>query len=131
MTDAREHGLRILIVDDFPDVAAVTQMLLESYGHETRVATTGREALAIAQDFDPELAILDIGLPDLSGFEIARVLRSRVTGHRLYLAAVTGWGDHDTREKAFNAGFDEHVVKPTDAGRLKQIVRSASLALAS
>jgi CheY-like chemotaxis protein len=90
---------------------------------------TGNEALAVAREFDPELCILDIGLPDLSGFEVARALRARETQHPLYLAAVTGWGDRETRENAFRAGFDEHVVKPTDSPKLQQIVKSATQAL--
>jgi DNA-binding response OmpR family regulator len=123
--------MRVLVVDDFQDAATITQMLLEAHGHDCRIAVTGTEALAVAEAFDPEVAILDIGLPDLSGFEIARILRGRKTKRLLYLAAVTGWGDRETREKAFRAGFDDHILKPTDGKMLQKILHDAQLALAS
>lgn len=124
-----ERALRVLVVDDFQDAAVITQLLLEGHGYTCRIATTGKEALEVAEEFDPDVGILDIGLPDLSGFEVARVLRGRPRDHRLYLAAVTGWGDRETRENAFRAGFDDHVLKPTDGATLQKIMRDAELAL--
>ncbi len=127
---SQEHAVRVLVVDDFPDSALVTQMILQLRGFDCRTALTGREALAIAETFDPEVAILDIGLPDISGFEVARTLRERAR-HPLYLAAVTGWGDRETRERALQAGFDEHVLKPTSGEKLQQIMRGAERILAT
>jgi DNA-binding response OmpR family regulator len=117
--------MRVLVVDDFQDAAMVTQMLLELQGHDCRMATCGSEALTVADSFDPEVVILDIGLPDLSGFEVARTLRARWAGRPLYIAAVTGWGDPATRKRATESGFDVHVVKPTDGEKLSAILRSA------
>jgi DNA-binding response OmpR family regulator len=122
------RGLRTLVVDDFQDAALVTQMLLEMQGHTCRIAVSGGEALMVATEFDPELVILDLGLPDISGFEVARTLRARWGGKPLYLAAVTGWGDQQTRIRALAAGFDQHVLKPTDTQKLRGIMQSASFA---
>ena len=123
-------SLRVLVVDDFPDTAVVTSMLLGMRGYDCRWALTGAEALAIADEFDPDVALLDLGLPDLSGFEIARTLRTR-GDKRLYLAAVTGWSDAETRARAFEVGFDVHVIKPTDRFKLDIVMRGAERARAA
>jgi len=115
--------LRVLVVDDFPDTASMTQSLLELRGHECRIALTGAEALAVATTFDPDVALLDLALPDLSGFEIARTLRERSRG--IYLAALTGWADPDTRARTLAAGFDDHVIKPADSAKLDLVMRKA------
>jgi DNA-binding response OmpR family regulator len=119
---------RVLIVDDFPDAAEVACMLLTLFGHDCRFATCGEDALREALTFDPEVAILDIGLPDLSGFEVARRLRQR-TGHALFVAALTGWGQAEDRIKALAAGFDHHVLKPADQEKLLHILQLADLRL--
>jgi DNA-binding response OmpR family regulator len=75
--------------------------------------------------FDPDIGILDIGLPDVSGFELARQLRMQCIGKSLYLAAVTGWGQPEDRAKAFAAGFDHHVLKPADREKLSMIIELA------
>jgi DNA-binding response OmpR family regulator len=115
MTEIRSH--RILIVDDFPDAAETACVLFALMGHECRVAFKGFEALSVALAFDPDIVILDIGLPDISGYEVARVLR--------------GWGAIEDRVRAFAAGFNQHVVKPADGGKLRDIVRAAELGLTS
>jgi CheY-like chemotaxis protein len=117
---------RVLIVDDYPDAAEAASMLITLYGHECRTATTGQDALAQAATFDPEIVILDIGLPDISGYEVARTLRARPGGRSLYLAAVTGWGQPEDRARALAAGFDQHVLKPTDAAKIKGILQLAA-----
>jgi DNA-binding response OmpR family regulator len=122
---------RVLIVDDFPDAAAATEMMLSLRGYTCQIALSGREAIEVADKFQPELAILDIGLPDLSGFELARTLRARAAGKPLHLAAVTGWSDPDTRARAYEAGFDQHVTKPTDRHKIDEILRAAALQLAA
>ncbi len=114
--------LRVLVVDDYPDAAETACMLLSLLGHDCRFATTGRDALVEAARFDPDVAILDIGLPDLSGFEVARELRRRQRDKPVYLAAVTGWGQPEDRVKAFAAGFNHHVLKPADRHKLMAIM---------
>lgn len=121
---------RVLIVDDFADAAEATEMLLTLRGCTCQVAVSGADALAIVDGFAPDIAMLDIGLPDISGFDLARQLRRRRAGHPLYLAAVTGWGDTETRIKAIAAGFDQHVTKPTNRHKIDEILRAATEALA-
>jgi CheY-like chemotaxis protein len=117
---------RVLVVDDYPDSAETASMLLMLYGHECRTAVTGRSALDQAALFDPDIVILDISLPDMSGYEVARALRARPGGQELYLAAVTGWSQPQDREQAFAAGFDQHVVKPTNSAKILEILRLAA-----
>jgi two-component system, sensor histidine kinase len=112
---------RVLVVDDFPDAADVTCTLLRLMGHEARAAYTGTGALAAAASFQPEILILDLGLPDMSGFEVASALRRSPAGQRLYIAAVSGWGQPEDRRRALAAGCDLHVVKPTDRSKLQRI----------
>ena len=118
-------GLRVLVVDDYPDSAASAAMLLSLFGCDCRIAQTGEQALAEAAAFDPEVVLLDIGLPDINGYEVARVLRERQGSCPLFLAAVTGWGQPQDRVRALAAGFDLHVLKPTDAATIKQILQRA------
>jgi len=117
--------VRVLIVDDYPDSAETSAMLLELFGHECRTAVTGQDALAQAASFDPDIVILDIGLPDISGYEVARALRAQARDRPLYLAAVTGWGQPEDRVRALAAGFDLHVLKPTDGAKIQDILRLA------
>jgi CheY-like chemotaxis protein len=116
----------VLIVDDYPDAAETACALLTMLGHDCRFATSGARALAEAAVFEPDVGILDIGLPDLSGFDLARELRTRYAGRRLFLAALTGWGQPADRAKAFAAGFDHHVLKPASRDKLATIVELAS-----
>jgi two-component system, OmpR family, response regulator len=118
--------LRVLIVDDYPDAAEAASMLLTMLGHDCRATTCAADALLELERFDPDVAILDIGLPDMSGLELARELRRRFAGRPLYLAALTGWGQPEDRAKAFAAGFNHHVLKPADAHKLKKIVDLAA-----
>jgi CheY-like chemotaxis protein len=117
---------RVLVVDDYPDSAEAASLLLTLHGYECRTATTGQEALDQAAEFDPDIVILDIGLPDITGYEVARTLRARAGPRSLYLAAVTGWGQPEDRAKAFAAGFDYHITKPADLQKLSLIVRLAA-----
>lgn len=122
-----QPGRRVLVVDDYPDAADIACMLLTMHGHECRSVTTGQGALDEAARFDPDIVILDIGLPDISGYDVARELRRRA-GRAIYIAAVTGWGQPADRLRAFAAGFDQHVLKPTDAVKLRSIVAAAQAA---
>lgn len=110
---------RILVVDDNADAAEMLMMALELFGCEVRAAHSAGAALALAQEFAPEVALLDIGLPDLNGYELARRLRALDVGEHMCLIAATGWGQEKDRQRAFDAGFDHHLTKPIDFERLR------------
>jgi CheY-like chemotaxis protein/nitrogen-specific signal transduction histidine kinase len=115
---------RILIADDNRDAADSLSMLLELAGHEVRVAHLGRAALSLAQAFRPDVAFLDIGMPDLSGYEVAQALRREPWGERIQLIALTGWGQEKDRQQALEAGFNQHLTKPIDPDRLEALISS-------
>ena len=115
---------RILVVDDNADAAEMLLMALETFGCEVRAAHSAHAALAMAQEFAPEVALLDIGLPDLNGYELARRLRATDTGRHMRLIAATGWGQEKDRQRAFDAGFDHHLTKPIDFDRLRSVLGS-------
>jgi CheY-like chemotaxis protein len=119
-------GYRVLVVDDYPDAANVLCTLLGLLGHQCRSATRGQEAITLAQTFEPEIALVDIGLPDLSGHDVARLLRAQAGARPMFLAAISGWGQAGDRVKALAAGFDHHVQKPVDAKIARRIVELAS-----
>ena len=102
---------RILVVDDNADAAQTLALLLELDGHRTRCAHDGWQALEQADAFDPDVVVLDIGLPGLDGNEVARRLRARSGGVPL-LVALSGRGEEDDRARSAAAGFDDHFVKP-------------------
>jgi PAS domain S-box-containing protein len=113
---------RILVVDDNVDAAATLDMLLQSLGHETRVAHDGAKALKVAEDFGPDIVLLDIGMPGLDGYEVARRLRALPPERPFRIVAITGWGQQADREKSRAAGFDLHLVKPVDPQDLLQAI---------
>jgi CheY-like chemotaxis protein len=116
---------RILVVDDNEDAADMLQHALREVGHVVEVAHDGPTALARATRFDPEVAILDIGLPVLDGYELAQRLRALParTG-RLQLIAITGYGQDADRRRAAEVGFDRHMVKPVDLDALREAIRT-------
>jgi two-component system CheB/CheR fusion protein len=116
-----ESGRRVLLVDDNVDSTEPLSLLLQAKGHQTRLAVEGEEALALAVEFQPTCVVLDLGLPGMDGYEIARRLRER-HGPQLTLVALTGWSGHDVRAKAAQAGFDYHLVKPVNWEELEHIV---------
>jgi CheY-like chemotaxis protein len=113
---------RILVVDDNRDSAQSLGFLLEHSGHAVRLAHDGQEALQAAGDFRPDLAFLDIGLPKLDGYELARAIRSEPWGEGIVLFALTGWGHEDDRQRARAAGFNGHLIKPIDPDRIEILV---------
>jgi PAS domain S-box-containing protein len=113
---------RILVADDNRDAADSLSMLLELAGHEVRVAHSGRSALSLAQAFRPDFALLDIGMPDLSGYEVAEQLRREPWGQEIQLIALTGWGQEKDRQRALQAGFNHHLTKPIDPDRLEALI---------
>jgi len=118
-------SLRMLVVDDNHDSADSLALLLRCTGGEIRTAYDGLEALQVASDFRPDVVLLDIGLPKADGHEVARRLRREPWGQRMCLIAVTGWSDESDRARSRDAGFDHHLVKPLDTGRLAQLLDSA------
>jgi DNA-binding response OmpR family regulator len=114
---------RILVVDDNPDAATTMGMLLKLAGHQAAVAHEGSTALAMLAEFEPDVAILDIGLPQMDGFELAR--RIRAARPDVYLVAVSGYGQPEDRVRSCEAGFDEHFVKPVDPEQLLALIARA------
>ncbi len=115
---------RVLVVDDNIDAAATLQLLLNSLGHETRVVHDGIQALEAAADFVPDIVLLDIGLPGLDGYEVARRLRTLRRERPLRIIAVTGWGQDADRQRSREAGVDVHLVKPVDPMTLTSLLAS-------
>jgi PAS domain S-box-containing protein len=113
---------RILVVDDNSDSADSLSLLLRMSGHETREAYDGPQALAAAAAFQPEVVLLDIGLPRMNGHEVCRRLRENEDGHRMTIIALTGWGQESDRNKSKQAGFDHHLVKPVDLDELAELL---------
>jgi len=114
--------MRILIADDVADSARTLALGMEMFGHEVRTAADGMEALALALEFQPDLAILDIGMPGRDGYEVARRIRGSPLGQSVVLIALTGWGQREDVEQAMRAGFDRHMTKPADFAALQQII---------
>lgn len=115
-------GRRILVVDDNPDTARALVRLLDVTGSKTHKASDGLEALHAAEEFRPEIVLLDLGLPKLSGFDVARRIREQPWGANMVLIALTGWGQEGDRRRSAEAGFDAHLVKPVDYGVLVDAV---------
>jgi PAS domain S-box-containing protein len=113
---------RILVVDDNVDGAQTLAMLLMLSGHTLETAHTGPDALTVAQAFQPSVMFLDIDLPGMSGYEVARQLRSNPTINGLILVALTGWGSEDDRRQAKNIGFDHHLTKPVEIEKLHSLL---------
>ena len=113
---------RVLIADDNADGAEILALLLRTAGHTVHVATDGAAAMELAADIKPDIAVLDIGMPGLSGYEVARRIRREAWGRGITLIAVTGWGQEEDKSAARAAGFDHHLTKPMDPGRLEALL---------
>jgi two-component system OmpR family response regulator len=113
---------RILLVDDSVDAAEAMSMLLETLGHEVRTMHDGPSALAMVDDFAPDVVILDIGLPGMNGFELAREMRARPNTKTALMIALTGYGGESDRQKAREAGFDHHLVKPVSFAAIEKVI---------
>lgn len=112
---------RVLVVDDNEDAADSLATLLDVMGYEVRIAYDGPEAIEAADEFQPQVALLDIGLPRLSGYDIARHVREK-RGEDVLLVAITGWGQEEDRRLALEAGFDHHFTKPADFDALLGLI---------
>ena len=115
------QGHRVLVVDDNRDAAETLAALLQMWGHEVRIAESGQAAIEELDRFDAELALVDIGMPGMDGYALARKIRERGRPHPL-LAAVTGYGTDEARLRALEAGFDVHLTKPVGPERLQSLV---------
>jgi two-component system, chemotaxis family, CheB/CheR fusion protein len=118
------HGTqprRILVADDNRDAADSLSMLLKLSGHEVHVAHTGTEALQTAKQLRPDIGVLDIGMPDFDGYELAERIRREAWGQKITLIAVTGWGQESDKRRAHLAGFDHHLTKPIDPDQLERL----------
>ncbi len=116
---------RVLVVDDNQEVADGLALLVEALGHEARTVYKGCDALAYARDFRPDIILLDLGMPEMDGFAVARALRRQPHGSRLTIVALTGYGDDATVAKSRAAGFDHHLLKPAGVHALQTILTHA------
>jgi PAS domain S-box-containing protein len=116
---------RVLVVDDNTDAADTTAVLLQASGAEVRTAYDGEQALRDVADFHPDIVVLDLGMPGVSGVEVCRRIRLLPDGQSVVVVAVTGWGQEDSRRRTLAAGFDAHLVKPVAPDALLRLVRDS------
>jgi DNA-binding response OmpR family regulator len=121
MPEPAPHQRRVLVVDDNEDAADSLAMLLSASGDAVRVAYDGEQALELDAAFLPDVVLLDIGLPKISGYDVARQIRA-ARGAEPLVVAITGWGQQEDRQRAHDAGFDHHFTKPVDLDRLMELV---------
>jgi PAS domain S-box-containing protein len=122
---AQSDRRRVLVVDDNQDSTTSLADLLRRRGHDVQTAYDGVEAIAVYQTFAPDVVLLDIGLPKLNGYEVARRLRQLPSGARVLLVAVTGWGQSDDRLRSREAGFDHHLVKPVSLAAFETLLTTS------
>ena len=116
---------RVLIAEDIPDAAEMLRLMLDLMGHDVRVAADGVQAVAIARVFKPDVALLDIGMPRMDGYDAAREIRAAL-GSSVLLVALTGWGQEEDQRRAREAGFDRHLTKPGEPEILENLIASAT-----
>jgi CheY-like chemotaxis protein len=122
----RPQNRRILVVDDNHDSALTLAMLLKIMGHETQTAHDGVEAVSTAEQFRPELIIMDIGMPRMNGLDACRRIREQPWGKTITMVALTGWGQEQDQQRTREAGFDLHLVKPVQPAELNEVLGAAS-----
>jgi CheY-like chemotaxis protein len=126
---APAKDLRVLVVDDQADVARSMALLLEVLGYRVETAFTAAHALDLAARFEPRVALVDIGLPDMDGLALARRLRAQYPeSSRLLLVAVTGYGHDEARQRSLESGFDEHLAKPVNRRTLQALLEGVAAA---
>ena len=113
---------RILVVDDNEDATVSLAMMLEIIGHEVYTAHDGETGVKLAKKWQPNIILMDLGMPRMNGYEAARHIRQETWGTRIILVALTGWGADDDRRKTQDAGFDRHLVKPVEPNALLQLL---------
>jgi CheY-like chemotaxis protein len=117
-------------VDDNRDAAISLAMMLKVMGNDAQTAHDGLEALELAAAFRPELIVLDIGIPNVNGYEVCRRIREQPWGRNIVVAALTGWGQNEDKERSRQAGFDFHMVKPINPALLEDVLASLHSATA-
>jgi CheY-like chemotaxis protein len=123
---AGQSVFRILIVDDNRDGANSLSLMLKIMGNETKTAYDGQEGVEIASAFLPDIVLMDIGLPKLNGYEACRAIRRTSWGKKVFMIALTGWGQDEDRRRSQEAGFDRHFVKPVDSAALAKLLGELS-----
>jgi len=118
---------RVLLVDDNEDSLDLLSMLVKSAGHEVVVAHDGPQALAVLDRFHPAVAVIDIGMPVMDGYELAARIRAQNGWEQPYLVALTGYGQPTDRERSHAAGFNGHLIKPVDLAHLLRVIAHASM----
>lgn len=117
---------RVLLIDDNLDGAESLAQILILSGHDARIAGDGSTALQLAREFRPEVVFCDLGLPGISGYEVAKQLRALPFGGEIFIAALTGYGQTGDREKTQKAGFDAHLLKPVDPVVVESLLNDAA-----
>lgn len=115
---------RVLVAEDIPDAAEMMRLMIECLGHHVRVAIDGAQAVEMAIEFNPQIALLDLGMPRMDGYEAARRIRAAL-GRSVVLVALTGWGQEQDQRRAYAAGFDYHVTKPAEPDVIESLIASA------
>jgi len=122
---AKAKARRVLVVDDNQDAADSLAMLLGVRGEEVRIAYDGAQALEVERDFKPDVVLLDIGLPAVSGYDVAERIRGK-RGDKVLIVAITGWGQEKDLRRAEDAGIDHHFTKPVDFEALVALIERAA-----
>lgn len=120
--DSTASGRRVLVADDNTDSAGSMAMILRILGHDARTAHDGLEVVAVATAFRPDVILLDIGMPELDGYEVCRRIRGEPWGSSISIIALTGWGGEEDRRRSLEAGFDHHLVKPVDPIEVEKLL---------
>jgi CheY-like chemotaxis protein len=119
---------KIVVADDSQDGADSLAFLLRAAGHEVHVAYDGRNAIRLAEEVRPAVVLLDIGMPELSGYDVARAIRREAWGRAMRLIALTGWGQAEHRRRSLEVGFDDHLVKPVELEMLENLLQMGTTA---
>ena len=128
LSAGNEHSgrVKVLVVDDNVDLVEMLSMVIEAAGHYVRKAFDGRSGISAALEYQPDLILLDVGMPDLKGTEVAKELRRHRELAGARIVALTGWGQPDDRQRTAAAGFDDHLTKPADPGQIQQILEEVA-----
>jgi CheY-like chemotaxis protein len=116
-------ALKILVADDSQDGADSLAFLLKAAGHDVYTAYEGRTAIDLAEQHRPDVVLLDIGMPEISGYDVARAIRREAWGRPMRLIALTGWGQAEHRRRSIEVGFDDHLVKPVELDLLESVLQ--------